>query len=118
MSIILKLIILSIGLSLSGWVIMLLVRNKINERNTLVWLFGVFFVFLLTINPEWLDQIASLAGVDYPPSLLFLCSFIILLVVSLYQSIQISQLYAKLKEVSQYVALLQEKIEDENNSKR
>lgn len=103
----LKIIILCIGLMLCWVVIMLLVRKKINERNTLVWLFGVLLVFILSINPEWLDVVAVWAGVDYPPSLLFLCSFIVLLVIALYQSIQISQLYAKIKELSQYVALQQ-----------
>lgn len=113
MSIVLKIIILCIGLSLCWWVISLLARKKINERNTLVWLTGVLFVFILTINPEWLDVVAGWAGVDYPPSLLFLCSFIILLIISLYQSIQISQLYARIKDISQEIALQNSRTSDE-----
>lgn len=113
MSNILKVIIFGTGISLCVWVIMLLVRKKINERNTLVWISGVIAVLLLSANPEWLNVAADWTGVSYPPSLLFLCSFIVLLIMTLYQSIQISQLYAKLKDVSQAIALLNK--EDETN---
>lgn len=108
MSGIFKIIIFLMGLSLCWAVIMLLVRKKINERNTLVWIAGVVVVFILSINPEWIDVVASWAGVAYPPSLLFLLSFIMLLVISLYQSIQISQLYDRMKEMSQQLALQNE----------
>lgn len=108
MSEVLKLIIFCIGFALCIWVIMLLARKKINERNTLVWISGVILVLILSINPEWLDVIANWAGVSYPPSLLFLCSFIVLLIITLYQSIQISQLYARIKDISQTIALQNE----------
>jgi len=111
----LKLIILFVGLGLCSLVILLLVRKKINERNTLVWLFGVLVVFVLSINPQWLDVVAEWAGVDYPPSLLFLGSFIVLLIVVLYQSIQISQLYAKIKELSQFIAILTERNQEDKD---
>jgi hypothetical protein len=118
---ILKIIIFCIGLSLCIWVIMLLARKKINERNTLVWITGVILVFILSTNPGWLDVVASWAGVSYPPSLLFLCTFIVLLVITLYQSIQISHLYARIKEISQTIALQGEHTNkgfiDEDNTK-
>ncbi|MEX2416688.1 MAG: DUF2304 domain-containing protein [Paenibacillaceae bacterium] len=104
-----RIIIFCIGLSLCTWVITLLARKKINERNTLVWIGGVILVLILSTNPEWLDVVASWAGVSYPPSLLFLCAFIVLLIITLYQSIQISHLYARIKDISQAVALQNEK---------
>lgn len=108
MSPVLKVIIFIVGISLCFLVLRLLVRKRINEKNSLIWLFGMIAIFLLSINPEMLDIVASWAGVDYPPSLLFLASVLVLLIVVLYQSIQISQLYDKMKELSQYVALLHE----------
>ncbi|HEX7055750.1 MAG TPA: DUF2304 domain-containing protein [Bacilli bacterium] len=107
MSDVLKIIVLMIGLSLCIWVVTLMARKKMNERNTLVWLGGVIAILVLSIHPHWLDVVSGWIGVDYPPSLLFLFSFIVLLVVNLYQSSQISQLYAKIKEVSQAMALEQ-----------
>lgn len=112
---ILKYFILFIGISLCIWVVTLLVRKKINERNTIVWIGGVILVFLLSINPEWLDVVANWAGVSYPPSLLFLCSFVVLLIITLYQSIQISHLYARIKEISQTIALQSEQSNEKKN---
>lgn len=108
MSGLLRIIILLLGLSISWFVLLLLIRKKINEKNTIVWLVGVFIVIVLSVNPQMLDVAAAWVGVDYPPSLLFLCAFIVLLIIALYQSVQISQLYDKLKEVSQFVALQQQ----------
>jgi hypothetical protein len=108
----LEIIIFCIGLSLCIWVVTLLARKKINERNTLVWIGGVIVVLILSTNPEWLDVMANWAGVSYPPSLLFLCSFIVLLIITLYQSIQISHLYARIKDISQAIALQGGEISD------
>jgi hypothetical protein len=102
---ILQLVILVIGLSLCIWVIMLLASKKINERNSIIWVGGIILVIILSANPKLLDVVAKWAGVSYPPSLLFLCAFIVLLVITVYQSIQISQLYDKIKEISQSIAL-------------
>lgn len=115
MSGMLKIIILVVGLSLCLFVLRLLVRKRISEKNSLVWVFGMLAIFILSVNPGMLDTIAEWAGVDYPPSLLFLVSFVVLLIVVLYQSIQISQLYDKIKEISQYVALLHEERGNGNN---
>ena len=102
---ILQLLIFGIGVSLCIWVIVLLARKKINERNTILWVGGIILVLIISSNPKWLDVIAKWAGVSYPPSLLFLSSFIILLIITVYQSIQISQLYDRIKEISQSIAL-------------
>jgi hypothetical protein len=104
MNIILQLVILGIGLSICIWVIMLLASKKINERNSIIWVGGIILVLVLSVNPKLLDVVANWAGVSYPPSLLFLCAFIVLLIITVYQSIQISQLYDKIKEISQSIA--------------
>ena len=101
----LKWILAAAGLLYSGFAISLLVRKKINERNTLVWLVSCVIIVILSINPELLDAIAVKVGVNYPPSLLFLFSVLVLLLLALYQSIQISALQEKMKELSQYIAL-------------
>jgi hypothetical protein len=62
-------------------------------------------IFLIAGNPVLLDKAAKLLGVAYPPSLLFLLSTLILLLFSLYQTIQITKLSNKVKDISQYLAL-------------
>jgi hypothetical protein len=105
MSTLFKIIIFLMGLGIAGSVLMLLVNKKISERNTLAWYGGVVVILILSVNPLLLDKLATIVGVDYPPSLLFLITVLILLVQTLYQSIQISALNDKLKELSQFIAL-------------
>lgn len=93
------------GLIFSASVFMLLFKKKINERHSLIWLGGVIAILILFSNPEWFDAIATRFGVHYPPSLFFLLSILILAFILLYQSIQISILYEKVKELAQFVAL-------------
>lgn len=86
-------------------IIFLLVKRRINERNSLFWLFGALIILALSTMPEMLQYMADLAGVDYPPSLLFLLSTLIMLFIILYQSIQISILQDRLRELTQQVAI-------------
>lgn len=105
MSSLLKLFILICGLLFVGTVIFLLVKRKINERNSLMWLLASIIILVLSAFPEMLEVLAHSVGVDYPPALLFLFSTLILLLVVLYQSIQISTLFEQVKELTQHVAI-------------
>ncbi len=105
MSSTLKLFIFFCGLVFVGTVIYLLVQRKINERNSLLWLFGALIILALSTMPDLLQVLADFAGVEYPPTLLFLFSTLIILFILLFQSIQISALQEHLKELAQLVAI-------------
>ncbi|WP_231956079.1 DUF2304 domain-containing protein [Aneurinibacillus soli] len=82
-------------------------KKKISEWNVITWLSGAVAILIVSANPELVDWLASRLGVSYPPSLLFLFSTLILLLVVLYQSIQISVLQNKLKQIAQHIAIQQ-----------
>jgi len=103
----LRVIILFIGLSAVVAVFYLLVRRKINERNSLFWLCGALAILVFSTMPDTLDIMAVLAGVKYPPTLLFLLSILVIMFILLYQSIQISALQEKVKELTQRLAIEQ-----------
>ncbi|TVY07712.1 DUF2304 domain-containing protein [Paenibacillus cremeus] len=103
----LKLFILCCGIGFSCGVMYLLLKKKINERHSIIWLGGVTSILVITAFPEWFDKLAVSVGVSYPPALLFLLSILVLALVVLYQSMQISILNEKLKELVQYMALEQ-----------
>lgn len=86
-------------------ILSLLYRNKITEKYSVLWLLGGTGILVLSGNPEILDAIAYRVGVDYPPTLLFFLSTLILLGFHLYQSMEITKLNKKLKELTQYIAL-------------
>jgi len=117
----LRIVYLLLGLIFSSTVIFLLTKKKINERNTLVWLAGTIGILLISAFPALLNWIAGKIGVEYPPSLLFLFSALILLIIALSQSMQISVMNEKIKQLTQYVALQKMRNvkmeEDHENSK-
>lgn len=101
----LKIFILVCGLVFVSTVVYLLIRRKINERNSLLWLAGSFIIFAFSAFPDTLDTLAGILGIKYPPTLLFLLSTFVLLFVVLNQSIQISILNERLKELTQRIAI-------------
>lgn len=97
-------------------VIRLLIKQKINEKNTIYWLSAVFFVLVLASIPDILDKAATLIGISYPPSLLFLCSSLILLYIVLRQAVQLSALDDKVRELAQLVAIQKQQEMQETES--
>jgi hypothetical protein len=108
---ILQLFLMGCALVFCGIVIHLIIKHKISERSSVIWLGGSFIILLFAGEYHILDKVAKWLNIDYPPSLLFLLSSLILLLSNLYQSIQITKLDSKVKDLSQYLAL-KEEIED------
>ena len=106
MSIALKFTILVLGAVFVVTVIYLLIRRKISERNSFLWLAGALIILLLSTIPDILQILAHVTGVDYPPTLLFLLSILVILFMLLNQSIQISVLQDKCKELTQQLAII------------
>lgn len=105
MSPITRLVVAIIGVILVAAIGALLVRRKINERNSMLWLGGALLILILSLAPNTLIIIAELVGVDYPPTLLFLFVSIAVLLIILQQSIQISKLQERLNELTQQMAI-------------
>jgi len=105
MSNVLQLFLIGCAILFSIFVIRLLLKNKIGERNSVIWLGGLLVILILAINPTIFDEVANRLGINYPPALLFFLSSLILLTFSLYQTVQITKLTSKIKDISQYLAL-------------
>lgn len=116
MSSILKLFILFSGIMFALTVMRLLLKKRINEKNSIVWLSGSTLILIIAANPELLDRLANYLHISYPPSLLFLLSILILLVIVLYQSIQISEINEKIKKISQHIAI-EEHLKEKSDGK-
>lgn len=101
----LQIFLVACAILFSIFVIRLLLKNKIGERNSVIWLGGLIVILLISGNPTLFDKVARGLGIHYPPSLLFFLSSIILLTFTLYQTVQITKLSTKIKDISQYIAL-------------
>lgn len=102
-----KIFLLACGLFFVGIMLFLLIKRRISERYSLLWLLAVLIVLFLSAIPDLLSVAATLIGINYPPALLFLLSTLVLLGVSLYQSMQISKLNDQVKELAQTFAINQ-----------
>ncbi|MGZ4032530.1 MAG: DUF2304 domain-containing protein, partial [Tumebacillaceae bacterium] len=105
MNTVLKLFLLACGIGFAFTVLYLLTKKKISEWNVIVWMSGAVAILIISARPEWVDWAAKQVGISYPPSLLFLFSTLVLLVVVLYQSMQISTLQSKVRQIAQAVAI-------------
>lgn len=111
----LRIVILAMGTGFTISVVYLLVKNKISERNSLIWLLGSIVVFIFSVAPLLLDKIALLIGVNYPPTLLFFIAILILLFLTLYHSVQIFTLNVQLRELTQQFSIQNAFEKNKNN---
>lgn len=101
-----QIIAITFSLSILIAVIDLIRRGKLKEQYSLLWLVSSFILLILSLWRELLHNISHLAGVAYPPALLFLLAFLFLLVIVLHFSVVISDLSEKNKRLAQEVGIL------------
>lgn len=87
-------------------VIDLIRRRKLKERFALLWLPSAVILIALSIWRDLLHTISRIAGVEYPPALLFFMAFLFLLLIVLHYSVEISDLSEKNKRLAQELAIL------------
>ena len=89
-----------------------LVRKKrFREELSIIWLLIGLGTIFSSFADRVIDPIASRLGIKYPPVLVFLIIFFLLVLATLYFSIVVSDLKSKNKELSQKIALMEYKIE-------
>lgn len=108
----LRIFILILGISMVSLDIYLLQRHKIGKKFSLVLIGGLFFTVVFSVFPKLLDILALWIGIEYPPALFFLIMIIALLVMTIFQSIQIQKLQIEVKELTQYVVLENDKLNE------
>ena len=100
------------GLMLLG-VLELVRRRKLLERYALVWLFSAAVMLGLAAWAGLLTTIADAVGIRYPPSALFVIAFGFILLLLLHFSIAVSRLTDQSKVLAQRLALLEERLREQ-----
>lgn len=85
-----------------------LIKRQLNESNSILWLFIGILTFLSGFFPDIINQLAFFIGIAYPPTLLFLISTIILMMIVFKNSIDMSKTDAKISEIAITVSILKE----------
>lgn len=89
--------------------IFLTVRSgKLSIDESFLWALGAVLVLFLAIDPKIIDRVASLVGVDYPPSLLFVGCIVFLLLINIRLSQKVASQQEKIIRLAQDVSILKD----------
>ena len=92
------------------FVIDLLRRGVLREKYAVLWLFFSGAALLLAIFPAVLVWFTGVLGVAEPVNLLFFVTIVLLVLVSIQLSYELSRHEARIRRLAEEVALLQEEI--------
>jgi hypothetical protein len=84
-------------------------RRRLLERYALLWLLSAIVLLTLAIWRGFLEDVARVMGVAYPPNALFFIAFAFVLVLLLHFSLAVSRLSDQSKVLAQRLALLEER---------
>jgi hypothetical protein len=93
----------------------LLRRHKISEALTLWWMFIGLIIIILTLCKRLLLYVTVFLGTALPMTTLILFSLLFILFMLVYLSMKISVLSNQVKEISQYISILQNEFDLTNN---
>jgi len=89
-----------------------LMRSKrLREKYAMIWLVVLVIIIVLGAFPSVLFTIAGAVGVETPTNLLFAASLVVLLMVCIQLSTEISQLEEETRTIAEELALLGLKVE-------
>jgi hypothetical protein len=115
---VLQVIAIAVSLGLLAFIIEATRRTHLKERYALLWLGAGVVLLALSVYRPLLDRIALALRVSYPPSLLFLVAFVFLFAIVLHYSLVLSSHRDSIRALAQTVALLQRRVEEQENGRR
>ena len=103
--------VLSILFSLAFiWFVLSLVRKrKLREQYSLMWLLLGIVIVVVSVRSHWLDALASLLGIYYAPSLLFLIALLFVFAYLLHLTLVISKLSDRVVRLTQEISIYQQR---------
>lgn len=96
-----------LGLGLAVAIMWLLRRDHLHVAHGLFWLLVAGLAALLGVWPGLIDRLAVIAGISYPPALLFLSAAIVLLIKALHTDMLNTRLERDVRRLNQRLALLE-----------
>jgi hypothetical protein len=91
----------------------LLRRGVLKEKYAVLWLFVAGIGFIFAVIPGLLDWIGTGLGIGAPVNLLFFIMGVVLLLVSVQLSYELSRHEARIRRLAEEVALLRQQIESQ-----
>lgn len=92
-------------------VVEMLRRRRLRERHAVWWIFAGVFALIVGIFPQTLVWAAELVGVEVPTNLVFFLSLLILFLVCVQHSGELTDLENKTRVLAEHSALQHERID-------
>ena len=86
-------------------------QRKLREEYALLWLGASVLLIIMSLWRDLLETVARVAGVAYPPSVLFLAAIVLGFLLAMHFSVSLSRLANQNKRLTQELALLKHQIE-------
>ena len=93
-----------------SFIFRLIVKGKLREEYSIIWILCTVILIVFSIWREGLERIASILGVYYPPSLIFLVAIFAIIVFLVHLSVVNSKQHHQIKNLAQEVALLKKEL--------
>ena len=107
----LNILLIVIAIIIFTGIITLVVKRKLNEEYSFIWLFIAFVFLILALIPELALKLANLFGTILPINTFFFLGIILILFLCLYFSLKISALTNRMKNLAQEVAIMKSELE-------
>lgn len=85
-------------------------RGKLRERHTLWWLFAGILGLIAGVFPSLLEMLAKLLGIEIPLNLVFFLGVVVLFLVCLQQSSELTRLEERTRVLAEESALLNDRL--------
>jgi hypothetical protein len=92
-------------------VVQLVRRRSLREDYALLWLGGGVALLVFSLKKDLLDQLATMVGIAYAPSLLLLGAIVLGFLLSMHFSVALSRLAEQNKRLAQELAILRLSVE-------
>ena len=112
MSLGIRLVILGSGALIFSGVFISLVRRRLNESASLIWMVIGATAFLASIFPGVVGWLANMLGIDYPPTLVFVMAITALLLFSYHNTTQLAVQDAKIRELTIQLSLIKSEVKE------
>lgn len=99
--------ILALGVTVPflAFIVRLVRKRRLRAKYSFLWLLVGGAVFLLSVIPNLMEQIASLVGIIYPPAVLFLGAIMLLMFLGVHFSWELSRLEDRTRTLAEELAL-------------
>lgn len=100
-----------VSITFVSFVVYFVRKGSLKEQYSLLWLFFGLTIIVLSTNSLWLEFLAMILDVKYPPALLFFIGIFICLVLILHLTIMVSKLSVRIVRLTQEIAFIKHELE-------